>query len=209
MQLHGDLTSFTEWISYIDSCFLNRLLVLFPLVMNEWRSMHACECVCVPMHHAPCTHTYTHARTHPRTHTHTHTHTDLREYVTNFRIAVVADQDKNSRSKDKLSWHSWLKTGTLTLHKDRTLSVKWDREMIKLETKMAEKGRGAELSDLCVFNGRLYTVCDRTGIGMWLGRCCWNHTGVWVNWGHMSWQRNLAESVKRCQASNRLSMCCL
>ncbi len=32
---------------------------------------------------------------------------------------------------------------------------------------MAEKGRGAELSDLCVFNGKLYTVGDRTGIGMW------------------------------------------
>ncbi len=65
-------------------------------------------------------------------------------------------------------WASWLKTGSLSLHRDGTLSVKWDVAMTRLETRMAEKGRGAELSDLCVFNGRLYTVGDRTGIGMCL-----------------------------------------
>ncbi len=101
----------------------------------------------------------------PHTPTPPHTHTDEGDTIT-YRIAVVADQDLNSKVKDTL-WSSWLKTGRLTLHGDGTLSVKWDSQMTKLETRMAEKGRGAELSDLCVFNGKLYTVGDRTGIG-WL-----------------------------------------
>lgn len=83
--------------------------------------------------------------------------------VKNFRIGVVADQDKKSKASNT-QWFSWFKTGTLSLHPDKTLSVRWDPDMIKIVTRMSEKGRGAELSDLCVFNGRLYTVCDRTGI---------------------------------------------
>ena len=101
--------------------------------------------------------------THTRTHTHTHTHTDVGNDK-HFKIALIADQDTHSKIKSG-SWGSWLKTGTLILHADRTLSVKWDKDMLRLTTRMAEKERGAELSDLCVFNGRLYTVGDRTGIG--------------------------------------------
>ena len=36
---------------------------------------------------------------------------------------------------------------------------------IPLETKIADGGRGAELSELVVFDGRLLTVDDRSGIG--------------------------------------------
>ncbi len=81
-----------------------------------------------------------------------------------FRIALVADQDEKSKVDDK-TWQSSLKKGTLTLHKDKRLSVKWDPEMLKIQSHIAEKGRGVELSELVVFNGKLYTVDDRSGIG--------------------------------------------
>ena len=83
---------------------------------------------------------------------------------TQFRIGLVADQDEKSKLND-VTWQSWLKTGTLTLHSDRRLSVKWDKMMTELDSHISEKGRGVELSELVVFNGKLYTVDDRSGIG--------------------------------------------
>ena len=77
----------------------------------------------------------------------------------------MADQDEDSKVDGK-TWHSWLKTGTLTLHKDRTISIKWNEKRIELTSHISEKGRGTELSELVVFNGKLYTVDDRTGIGI-------------------------------------------
>ena len=44
------------------------------------------------------------------------------------------------------------------------MTITWDSE-VKLLSHISEKGRGVELSDLVVFNGRLYTVDDRSGIG--------------------------------------------
>ena len=35
----------------------------------------------------------------------------------------------------------------------------------ELKSHISENGRGVELSELVVFNGKLYTVDDRTGIG--------------------------------------------
>ena len=37
--------------------------------------------------------------------------------------------------------------------------------MIRLKSHISEKGRGVELSELIVFNGKLYTIDDRSGIG--------------------------------------------
>lgn len=90
---------------------------------------------------------------------------------TQFRISLVADQDENSKVDDK-TWRSWLKTGTLTLHKDRKVSVKWDVEQTELISHISEKGRGVELSELVAFNGKLYTVDDRSGIGMYTTKGC-------------------------------------
>ena len=81
-----------------------------------------------------------------------------------FKIGVVADQDENSMVTAK-TWNSYFMTGSLTLHHDQTVSVTWDVKRKELQTHVAEKGRGAELSELVVFNGKLYTVDDRTGIG--------------------------------------------
>ena len=100
---------------------------------------------------------------------HTHTHTDVGENRI-FHIGLVADQDENSKV-DSVTWGSWLKTGTLTLHHDRTLSVKWDTDLVPLRSHISEKGRGVELSELIVFNGRLYTVDDRSGISESVDGC--------------------------------------
>lgn len=81
-----------------------------------------------------------------------------------FRIGVIADQDEKSKVDDK-TWQSWLRTGTLTYHKDKKVSVKWDPGIVELFSHISEKGRGVELSELVAFNGRLYTVDDRSGIG--------------------------------------------
>ena len=75
----------------------------------------------------------------------------------------MADLDENSKVDDK-SWKSYFRTGTVTLHHDSSLSVRWDDTTTTLSAHLSEKGRGVELSELIVFNGRLYTVDDRTGI---------------------------------------------
>ena len=42
--------------------------------------------------------------------------------------------------------------------------MEWDKDTITLTSGMAYGGRGMELSELVVFNGRLYAVDDRTGV---------------------------------------------
>lgn len=44
------------------------------------------------------------------------------------------------------------------------VAVEWDPDTVVLESHLAEKGRGMELSDLVAFNGQLYSVDDRTGV---------------------------------------------
>ena len=123
---------------------------------------------------------------HMHTHTHTYgmlfnyTHLGIGEEV-HFRIGAVADRDESSKVDD-VTWESYLKTGTLTVHSDQTLSVKWDQEMITLKSHISEKGRGVELSELIVFNGKLYTIDDRSGIGELRVRSVITHStcGGWL-----------------------------
>eukprot|EP00070_Physeter_catodon_P048385 XP_028355279.1 soluble calcium-activated nucleotidase 1 isoform X2 [Physeter catodon] len=84
---------------------------------------------------------------------------------TRYRIAVIADLDTESRAQEENTWVSYLKKGYLTLSDsgDR-VAVEWDQGREVLESHLAEKGRGMELSDLIVFNGKLYSVDDRTGV---------------------------------------------
>ncbi|KAG7248352.1 hypothetical protein CRUP_030726 [Coryphaenoides rupestris] len=85
---------------------------------------------------------------------------------TRFRIAVVADLDTNSRSDGKeLTWFSFLRRGHLTVSQSGdSVAVDWDPKPVVLESHLAEKGRGMELSELVAFNGKLYSVDDRTGV---------------------------------------------
>ncbi|XP_076001461.1 soluble calcium-activated nucleotidase 1b isoform X2 [Genypterus blacodes] len=82
-----------------------------------------------------------------------------------YRIGVIADLDTASRSSKAQTWFSYMKKGYLTVSEsaDR-LEVEWDAQTVTLESHLAEKGRGMELSELVVFNGRLYSVDDRTGV---------------------------------------------
>ncbi|XP_069511322.1 soluble calcium-activated nucleotidase 1 [Ambystoma mexicanum] len=83
-----------------------------------------------------------------------------------YRIGLIADLDKESRStKHSSTWFSYMKKGFLTLSDSGDhVTVEWDLEPSILETHLAEKGRGMELSELVVFNGKLYSVDDRTGV---------------------------------------------
>uniref|UniRef100_UPI0037E82C24 soluble calcium-activated nucleotidase 1b isoform X1 n=1 Tax=Semicossyphus pulcher TaxID=241346 RepID=UPI0037E82C24 len=82
-----------------------------------------------------------------------------------YRIAVIADLDTASRSSKDQTWISYMKRGYLTVSDSAdTLEVHWDAETVTLESHLAEKGRGMELSELVAFNGHLYSVDDRTGV---------------------------------------------
>eukprot|EP01064_Diplonema_japonicum_P026638 TRINITY_DN3813_c0_g1_i1.p1 TRINITY_DN3813_c0_g1~~TRINITY_DN3813_c0_g1_i1.p1 ORF type:complete len:356 (+),score=111.67 TRINITY_DN3813_c0_g1_i1:31-1098(+) len=81
-----------------------------------------------------------------------------------YHIAIVADLDKKSKmDTPKPSFKSILWEGMLT-REDKKWSVEWNREKAELKSPMNEAGRGMELSELVIFNDRLYTFDDRTGL---------------------------------------------
>ena len=82
-----------------------------------------------------------------------------------YPIAIIADLDEE-RSKvtgEKMKWQSFLKKGFLIKSNDNSYEVEW-ASRDTLTSRINEKGRGFELSELCVFNGKLYAIDDRTGI---------------------------------------------
>ncbi|XP_068434713.1 soluble calcium-activated nucleotidase 1 [Clinocottus analis] len=82
-----------------------------------------------------------------------------------YRIAVIADLDTKSRSDKDLTWFSYMQKGHLLVSKSgENVAVQWDENRVLLESHLSEKGRGMELSELVAFNGKLYTVDDRTGV---------------------------------------------
>lgn len=85
---------------------------------------------------------------------------------TRYKIAVVSDMDVDSKhSQEAGAWVSILKYVTLTISaaQDRVhVDMEHDTPVVLTST-IAEKGRGMELSELRVFNGKLYTIDDRTG----------------------------------------------
>lgn len=82
-----------------------------------------------------------------------------------YRIGVIADLDTQSRGSEEHTWFSYLKKGYLVLSASGdSVTVEWDEEESMLRSHLAEKGRGMELSELVVFNGKLYSVDDRTGV---------------------------------------------
>lgn len=82
-----------------------------------------------------------------------------------YRIGVIADLDTQSRGSEEHTWFSYLKKGYLVLSDSGdSVTVEWDKDESVLQSHLAEKGRGMELSELVVFNGKLYTVDDRTGV---------------------------------------------
>ncbi|KAM8845901.1 soluble calcium-activated nucleotidase 1 isoform 4-T5 [Spinachia spinachia] len=84
---------------------------------------------------------------------------------TRYRIGLIADLDKRSRRNHTLAWFSYMRRGHLSVsHSGDEVAVEWDAERGVLESSLSEKGRGMELSELVAFNGKLYSVDDRTGV---------------------------------------------
>ncbi|KAJ5072373.1 apyrase [Anaeramoeba ignava] len=79
-----------------------------------------------------------------------------------YRIAIISDPDTDSKI-DEYKWESILKTGYLKRNKDKTYTLLWEKQ-INLTTRHSESGRGMELSELIMFEGKLLAFDDRTGI---------------------------------------------
>lgn len=82
-----------------------------------------------------------------------------------FSFAAVTDLDELSRVKDsrKPEWQSYMMLGNIHQNTDGTYKVEFEDYMRTLKTKHNEAGRGAEFSELTIFQDRLLTFDDRTG----------------------------------------------
>uniref|UniRef100_A0A182PRV7 Apyrase n=1 Tax=Anopheles epiroticus TaxID=199890 RepID=A0A182PRV7_9DIPT len=85
--------------------------------------------------------------------------------IYSFRIGIIADLDTNS-ALNKNQWGSFYLKGYLSfIPSKRSITVSWDDgEPKALQSGFSLKGRGMELSELVVFNGKLLTFDDRTGL---------------------------------------------
>uniref|UniRef100_A0A182M482 Apyrase n=1 Tax=Anopheles culicifacies TaxID=139723 RepID=A0A182M482_9DIPT len=85
--------------------------------------------------------------------------------IYSFRIGIIADLDTSSALK-KNQWGSYYLKGYLSfIPSKRSLTVSWDDgEPKAVQSGFSLKGRGMELSELVVFNGKLLTFDDRTGL---------------------------------------------
>lgn len=84
-----------------------------------------------------------------------------------YKILAIADLDTNSRKTDasETKYVSYLLKGTLTIEDDlKQANIEFDFEPSEISTQYSYGERGMELSDLIVFNGKLYSCDDRTGI---------------------------------------------
>lgn len=82
-------------------------------------------------------------------------------------VLVVTDLDHDSKHESKKhTWQSIAKQGILRVSPDlKKASVSWDDSKdFTLSTQISAGGRAMELSDLCVFDGRLLAADDRTGV---------------------------------------------
>ncbi|KAJ0177342.1 hypothetical protein K1T71_007351 [Dendrolimus kikuchii] len=83
-----------------------------------------------------------------------------------YRIGIIADLDTNSKSSKPDVFNSYFKKGYLSYHAvTKEVAVTWDsRPPILLSSSYSHKGRGMELSELIVYDGRLLTFDDRSGM---------------------------------------------
>lgn len=81
-----------------------------------------------------------------------------------FKIAIIADPDQSSKSGDN-EWTSYLRYGELRITFDNSkVDISIPEKAVELKSSLGAGGRGMELSELSVYNGKLYTVDDRTGV---------------------------------------------
>lgn len=81
-----------------------------------------------------------------------------------YQVLAIADLDTSSR-RDGDKYVSYLLNGQVTISDDLSSArVEFDSQPTEISTEYAYGGRGMELSELVVFNGKLYSCDDRTGI---------------------------------------------
>jgi len=79
-------------------------------------------------------------------------------------LLFISDQDE--ASKAEAGWETKLASGVLRYHGDKgaeSYSLEMGAEATLLTTRGDKSGRGAEYSALELFDGKLLTMCDRTG----------------------------------------------
>lgn len=87
---------------------------------------------------------------------------DVRKY----RIGMITDLDTNSKLEDPSNtWVAYFKKGYLTISSSNDkVSVNINDDEAPLKSQLSQGGRAMELSELVAFNGKLYSVDDRTGV---------------------------------------------
>lgn len=86
--------------------------------------------------------------------------------TTTFKIMAIADLDTKSKlDKNGHKYSSYILNGELKMNRDNTVgNIEFNNKPIEISQQYAYGDRGMELSELVVFNGRLYSCDDRTGI---------------------------------------------
>ena len=79
---------------------------------------------------------------------------------------AIADLDTNSRLiKTESKFSSYLLKGKITINDDlKKAHINFESQATEINSQYSYGDRGMELSELIVFNGRLYSCDDRTGI---------------------------------------------
>lgn len=83
-----------------------------------------------------------------------------------YKLLAIADLDTNSKLiKSDTKYSSYLLRGSLTLSEDhKHAEINFDSNAKEIQSQYSYGDRGMELSELVVFNGKLFTCDDRTGI---------------------------------------------
>jgi hypothetical protein len=83
-----------------------------------------------------------------------------------YKIMAIADMDTNSKmDKNQIKYSSFLLSGQLKLNNDwKNSEIIFESKPIELSSQYSYGDRGMELSELVIFNGKLYSCDDRTGI---------------------------------------------
>lgn len=93
------------------------------------------------------------------------TKTDRSRNFLRFKIGLIADLDKKSKKFSKDFWISYLLEGYLLYYPStKKVVVTFENAKSQLRSSLSFGKRGMELSELVVFNGKLYSCDDRTGV---------------------------------------------
>ena len=82
------------------------------------------------------------------------------------KLMFIADQDQASKVGEDAKWETKLASGILTYNGakgDQSYTLAMGPEATLYTSRGDKSGRGAEYSALELFDGKLLTMCDRTG----------------------------------------------